>query len=126
MTAPAYGGRLGEDLVVETHREGSTLVVSVRGEVDISTAPLLSAVLDGLHTARPRRVEVDLSAVTFLDSQGLNTLVAARRALAALDIPLALVAPSRQATDALVAAGLDRTFPRVGEPEPVGAGRSPR
>lgn len=123
--APAHGGRLGEDLVVETHREGTTLVVSVRGEVDVSTAPLLSAVLESLHTARPRRVEVDLSGVTFLDSHGLSTLVAARRALAAVHVPLALVAPSRPATYALVAAGLDRAFARAGEPEPAGAGRSP-
>jgi anti-sigma B factor antagonist len=126
VTAPPAGRRLGEDLVVETHREGTTLVVSVRGDVDIATAPLLRAVLDGLPTARPPRVEVDLSAVTFLDSQGLTTLVAARRKLAAVQIALALRAPSRPATHALVAAGLDRAFPRAGEPEPAGAGRSPR
>lgn len=126
MTAAPADSRLGEDLVVETQREGTAVVVSVRGDVDVATTPLLSAVLDGLHTARPRRVEIDLSGVTFLDSQGLATLVAARRKLAGLHIVLALRAPSRSATHALVASGLDRAFARAGEPEPVGGGRSPR
>jgi anti-anti-sigma factor len=123
VTAPPAGRRLGEDLVVETHREGTTLVVSVVGDVDIATAPLLRAVLGGLPAARPGRVEVDLSGVTFLDSQGLTTLVAARRRLAAERIVLALRSPSRAATYALIAAGLDRGFARVGEPEPAGARR---
>ncbi|HEX6756517.1 MAG TPA: STAS domain-containing protein [Mycobacteriales bacterium] len=126
MTAPPAVRRLGQDLVVETHREGTTLLVSVVGEVDVATAPLLRAVLDGLRTARPRRVEVDLSGVAFLDSQGLTVLVAARRRLAAEQIVLALRAPSRAATNALIASGLDRAFPRAGEPEPAGAGRPAR
>ena len=32
--------------VVETHRNGTTEVVVVQGDVDIATAPLLRAVLD--------------------------------------------------------------------------------
>lgn len=126
MTAPTAGRRLGEDLVVETSRDGTTLVVSVRGEVDIATAPLLRAVLDGLPLSRPRRVEVDLSGVTFLDSQGIGVLVAARRRLAAERVGFVLRSPSRPATHALLAAGLDRAFPRAGEPEPAGADRPAR
>ena len=126
MSAPTAGRRLGEDLVVETSRDGTTLVVSVRGEVDIATAPLLRAVLDGLPLSRPRRVEVNLSEVTYLDSHGIGTLVAARRRMAAEGIGFALRSPSRPATHALLAAGLERAFPRVGEPEPAGAGRPTR
>lgn len=126
MIAPTAGRRLGEDLVVETSRDGTTLVVSVRGEVDIATAPLLRAVLEGLPQSRPRRVEVDLSEVTFLDSQGITCLVAGRRRFAAEGIGFALRSPSRPAAHALLAAGVDRSFPRAGEPEPAGAGRPPR
>ena len=95
MIAPTAGRRLGEDLVVETSRDGTTLVVSVRGEVDIATAPLLRAVLEGLPQSRPRRVEVDLSEVTFLDSQGITCLVAGRRRFAAEGIGFARAAGGR-------------------------------
>jgi anti-sigma B factor antagonist len=56
---------------------GTTPVVSVRGEIDVYSAPALkealSALLDG-----PTAVVVDLTEVGFLDSTGLGALVAAR------------------------------------------------
>ena len=110
MTATVAGPGSSEDLVIETSREGSTVVIAVRGEVDIATAPLLRAVLDGVYAAHPRRVEVDLSEVTFLDSHVLTTLIAARRRLAAARAALALRDPSRQVVRVLAASGLDRVF----------------
>jgi anti-anti-sigma factor len=70
-------------------------------------------------------VEVDLSLVSYLDSSGLTTLVTARDRLAAEGVLFVLRSPSRVATTALLAAGLDRAFARSGEPEPAGAGRTP-
>lgn len=99
-----------EDLSVATVREGSTVAVTVRGEVDIATAPLLRAVLDGVYAAEPRRVELDLSGVAFLDSHALTTLIAARRRLAARGAVLVLRAPSRPVARLLTASGLDRVF----------------
>jgi anti-anti-sigma factor len=99
-----------EDLSVETCRDGAMVVVTVRGEVDIATAPLLRAVLDGIYAARPRRVEMDLSGVTFLDSHALTTLIAARRRLAAGDVALVLRPPSRPVARVLAVSGLDRVF----------------
>ena len=109
MTAVLPAARV-EDLSVETCREGSMVVITVRGEVDIATAPLLRAVLDGIYAARPRRVEIDLSGVTFLDSHALTTLVAARRRLAAVGAALVLRQPSRPVTRVLAISGLDRVF----------------
>ena len=56
------------------------LVVFVTGEIDMESAPQLRECLQS-HVGR---VVLDLSEVTFLDSSGIATLVAARRnALAA-------------------------------------------
>lgn len=49
------------------------MVILVTGELDLSTAPRLGDALErALNDGR--RVVVDLAGVTFMDSQGLNTL----------------------------------------------------
>ncbi|WP_438295872.1 STAS domain-containing protein [Streptomyces sp. HUAS TT7] len=52
------------------------VLVQVHGELDVDSAPTLRAALaPWLH----RRVELDLTGVTFLDSSGLNALLAHQR-----------------------------------------------
>ncbi|WP_369141031.1 STAS domain-containing protein [Modestobacter versicolor] len=70
------------DVRASTSSEGTT--VTVTGEVDSTTAPgLRTCLLEVI--ARPGRaaVEVDLRAVTFLDSAGLSALATAHRAAVA-------------------------------------------
>jgi anti-anti-sigma factor len=59
------------------HRKGDTIRVS--GELDLATAPELRTVLDGIEG--PEVITVDLEATTFVDSQGLATLTAAKQRL---------------------------------------------
>ena len=56
---------------------GHGYLVTVAGEVDIATAPQLAEIL--ANAANGGDVRVDISAVTFLDSSGLQALVAAHR-----------------------------------------------
>jgi anti-anti-sigma factor len=55
---------------------GDRLLI-VAGELDIATTPELSRMLDRLR-AHGHPVVLDLAAVTFMDSTGLNALLAAR------------------------------------------------
>ena len=52
-------------------------VLSVNGEVDLSTAPKLREMLEDLTRESHPDVVVDLSDVTFVDSVGYSVLVAA-------------------------------------------------
>jgi anti-sigma B factor antagonist len=61
-------------------REGGVKLVALRGELDFDDAPRLGRVLDGLRAEGERRVVVDLSELTFIDSSGISVLVAAARA----------------------------------------------
>ncbi len=61
----------------EARRDGDTITVS--GELDLATAPELRALLDVIQGADT--VTVDLDATTFVDSQGLATLTAAKQRL---------------------------------------------
>ena len=99
-----------EHFVVDTHREGGTEVVVVRGEVDVATAPLLRAVLDTVVRRRPARVEVDLSGTSFLDGSALSVLTAVRRRLAARRVALVLRDPSPAAGRVLELLGDEYAF----------------
>ena len=66
---------------IATTASAGGCVVTVRGDVDATTAPdLRSRLLEALHGPDVTDVEVDLSSVTFLDSAGLTVLVAAHQA----------------------------------------------
>ena len=66
------------DFSVTTRAIDDFRVVDVAGEVDVFSASELANQLTQLFDAGRRIVMVDLTAVTFLDSTGLGTLVAAR------------------------------------------------
>lgn len=57
---------------VNVRHDGTTDVVTVRGEVDLGTAPLLRDAFAGLGS----QIVVDLREVGFIDSSGLAVLIA--------------------------------------------------
>ncbi len=59
---------------------GGHIVLSVRGEVDLATAPILDRLIGSLHHGA-HRVVIDMSGVSFIDSTGAWTLVEVRRQL---------------------------------------------
>ena len=60
------------DLGIEISH-GEELTVTVKGEIDIATAPILRSALEEL--CADRDVLVDVANVSFIDSSGLNVLV---------------------------------------------------
>ena len=57
------------------------LVIAVSGELDIATAPALRDRLDAAAKVGTHRLVIDLSAVSFLDSVALATILRAKRQL---------------------------------------------
>jgi len=68
-------------LVTEESFDPSGLVITVSGELDIATAPALRDRLDAAAKARTHRLVIDLSAVSFLDSVALATILHAKQRL---------------------------------------------
>ena len=62
-------------LRVETRNGGGDVVLSVRGDVDLATAPELEVALERALEDAGRRLVVDLRGVSFLDSTGLAVLL---------------------------------------------------
>ncbi|HEY3724093.1 MAG TPA: STAS domain-containing protein [Acidimicrobiia bacterium] len=71
-------------------RHGSGVVVSVTGELDIATAPLLHRRLCELLCLPIDSLTVNLAGVTFMDSTGLAVLVRLLPEADDRDVPFAL------------------------------------
>lgn len=67
--------------------------LTVRGELDIATAPRLAEAADAVLAGSPPALVVDLSPTAFLDSSGARALVALARRAAAAGVSLHVVAP---------------------------------
>lgn len=89
-------------------RAGDTIVVAPEGDIGVETTvamrEVLRQVVDSLDGGR---VDVDLRAVTFLDSTGLGMFVAAHRAATAKGIDLKLCDPGPMINMVLQIAALD-------------------
>ncbi len=85
-------------------------VLSVKGEVDMYSAPTLRDRLTDLVDSGQRTVIVDLSEVGFLDSTGLGTLVAARKHATELGGALPLVCSQDRVLKLFRITGLDAVF----------------
>ena len=73
-------------------RVGDAVIVEVIGEIDMSTAPKLAGAVSSVPETT-RRVVVDLSEVSFLDSSALSALVHCQRGLVQRAIELRVVCP---------------------------------
>lgn len=78
---------------VEVERDGDRTRAAIVGEVDLSNAAELEAELEAA-AADSKSVLVDLTAVTYLDSRGIRSLVEVARRLQRLGVELVVLAPS--------------------------------
>jgi anti-sigma B factor antagonist len=63
--------------------DGTTARVTVRGEIDVATAPQLREMLHDLIQGGASQIVLDCRDLGFLDSSGIGLLVAARKRLGA-------------------------------------------
>ncbi|MFF7446572.1 MULTISPECIES: anti-sigma factor antagonist [unclassified Streptomyces] len=82
-------------------------VLSLHGEVDYDSADALTRAVPPVDGAAGRRVVVDLSQVTFMDSSGVNALIATYRATQAADGWLRLAGVGGAVRRTLQLVGLD-------------------
>lgn len=94
----------------ETAREGACLVVSVRGEVDLVTAPELERALRTASVPGTSDLIVDLSETSFFDSTGIHALLRAGAHAAPVGVRLSIVAGSSCVRRVLRIAGIDRLY----------------
>lgn len=104
-------------LWVQRTVDNLSVVVQAGGELDMLTAPRLSAQLDQAEAivVPPAPVVLDLTGLTFLGSAGLAVLLAHHERCARLGSTLQIRAASRVVTRPLAMTALDRVLNLVPE-----------
>ena len=112
-------GHQGDFDVRVAERDGGRLRLSASGELDLATSPILLAQLQENAGDDVRHLELDLSAVSFIDSTGLGILVRAHNRITQLDggQPLTIIGARPQARKVLEITGLTKVF-RLVDDEP--------
>jgi len=75
LTAPA------EFAITDAHRADGSVLLTIAGELDIATVPVVRERLSDLTEAGARRLVVDLRDVSFMDSTGLAAFIHAKMRL---------------------------------------------
>jgi anti-sigma B factor antagonist len=85
-------------------------VVTIRGEVDLATAPRVLQHLRSALAFPPGGLAVDAGDVTFMDSSGVQMLLTMRKAAVAQDVPFTLLSISEQTRRVLEICNLSEMF----------------
>jgi anti-sigma B factor antagonist len=116
-----------ELLTIETVPGEGRVSLRVMGEIDLSTAPLLrETALRAMRHYSPT-LDIDLSGVPFMDSTGLEVLLATRRRAELAGGRLRLISPTHAVTRVIQVTGLTRLLeidaaaPPTGETVPLPA-----
>jgi anti-anti-sigma factor len=99
-----------EDFEIGVSYSAAAVVVSVHGEVDISTATELGDIVNAVIDGRERGVVLDLARCSFLDASGLEVMATAARRLRLLALSETLVVrtPSAIVRRIMTITGLDQ------------------
>ncbi len=100
-------------LSLELANHGTVTVIRISGELDMSSAPLFTDLVEAVVGGRPTRVVVDMANVTFLCASGLRALIQARDMIIAGGGRVVLRAPSRPTRRILAITRTECLFPHA-------------
>ena len=98
------------NLDLETSTQGNTSVITLRGEIDVYTAPRLRQALIDLVSQGSTDIVVDMDKVDFLDSTGLGVLVGGLKKVRAHDGSLQLICTQDRLLKIFRITGLTKVF----------------
>ncbi|HKC19304.1 MAG TPA: STAS domain-containing protein [Candidatus Dormibacteraeota bacterium] len=99
-------------LEVQTRQtEGGVTVVAPTGRLDVAGAPTLKDAMSELAQNGQPRVVIDMEGVSFVDSTGLGSVIAALKQIRNRQGELRLAAPNQQVRVVLELTTLDKVFP---------------
>src|SRR4051812_10938852 len=93
---------------VATVDDSPVPVITLEGELDPATAPVLDDAIDQILAGGATELVIDMAGLSFVDSSGLRSLISAHKRLAPQ--PLRLRRPTPFALQLLGITGLDQQF----------------
>ena len=110
-----------EELEIHTENIHDGVIVRPTGEIDLSCASMLRQRLGKIQEGKPTRLVIDLSAVPYMDSSGVATLVEAMQIARRSGSKLVLCALQDKVRSIFEIARLDMVFSIVGSVEEASA-----
>jgi anti-sigma B factor antagonist len=98
------------DFDVETTEQQGASILTLRGEIDVYTAPQLRQAIVDIVDGGATRLVVDMRSVEFLDSTGLGVLVDGLRRVKTKDGSLSIVATQDKILKIFDITGLNKAF----------------
>jgi anti-sigma B factor antagonist len=99
-------------LEVQTRKaDNGTTVIAPTGRLDVAGAPALKEAVSEVVKEGPQKVVIDMEGVSFVDSTGLGSVIAALKQVRGSQGELRLAAPNQQVRVVLELTTLDRIFP---------------
>src|SRR5881397_4268764 len=98
------------DLELETTQRDGVAVLTLRGEIDVYTAPRMRQAIVDLVDAGSRNIVIDMEKVDFLDSTGLGVLVEGLKRVRTRGGDLSLVVTQDKIVKIFEITGLNKAF----------------
>ncbi|TDJ57334.1 MAG: anti-sigma factor antagonist [Planctomycetota bacterium] len=110
-----------QELDIQTEEISDGVILRPTGEIDLSCAAMLRTRLSKVQQGKPGRLIIDLSAVPYMDSSGVATLVEAMQIARRNGSKLVLCALQAKVLAIFEIARLDMVFTIVGSVEEAAA-----
>ena len=101
---------MGHAQVDDQPLDGEAHLITVQGELDMASCPILRRRVDGALADGPARILIDLSRVTHMDSSGLAELISAQQRTHGGAGGLALIVTSTMIRRTLEIRGVSQLF----------------
>jgi anti-sigma B factor antagonist len=106
-----------EQLKIQSREQKDRVVISLDGELDMASAPLLQAALETAEDAQSSTLVLDLGRLKFMDSTGLRTILWARERWEGRGQEMALTVGSSQVQRLLTVSGVGDQLRVVATPD---------
>jgi anti-sigma B factor antagonist len=106
-----------EQLKIESRAQKDRVVISLDGELDMASAPLLQAALEEAENEPDVALVIDIECLQFMDSTGLRTILWARERWEGRGREIALTTGSSQVQRLLTVSGVRDQLRIVSTPD---------
>jgi len=100
-----------QGLEVDVRSEDGTFVIKLAGELDMTSRPEFDRALAAAEASDAERILIDLDELTFIDSTGLQGILATKRRLAMQPDRLRITRGKGFVADMFRLTALDKTLP---------------
>ncbi|UCC94539.1 MAG: STAS domain-containing protein [Candidatus Omnitrophota bacterium] len=95
---------------ITEQKHGEIIICALEGEIDINTSPELRKAFDGFTRRAIKKIVIDFSKVSYIDSSGLATLIELLQRLKKIGGHLRLSSLSQKVRNVFEVTKLDKLF----------------